>query len=73
MILRIADWELQLFLKSLLKMSRLCYIAEWLDNTSGVVWKYQLFYYPESKEVEVSMACVCGCVVRACMSEGLSL
>eukprot|EP00967_Tisochrysis_lutea_P011350 scaffold12814_cov19-Tisochrysis_lutea.AAC.1 len=33
--------------------SRLCYIAEWLDSASGVVWKYQLFYYPESKEVEV--------------------
>mmetsp|Transcript_14303 Transcript_14303/g.38796 ORF Transcript_14303/g.38796 Transcript_14303/m.38796 type:complete len:381 (+) Transcript_14303:202-1344(+) len=33
--------------------SRLCYIAEWLDSASGVVWKYQLFYYPESKEVEM--------------------
>jgi len=33
--------------------TRLCYIAEWLDPASGVLWKYQLFYYPQSKEVEV--------------------
>lgn len=32
---------------------RLCFIAEWLDPSSQVLWKYQFFYYPDSKEVEV--------------------
>ncbi|PNH12910.1 Nucleoside diphosphate kinase 7 [Tetrabaena socialis] len=32
---------------------RYCFITEWLDPNSGVLWKYQLFWYPESKEVEM--------------------
>ncbi|PNW75835.1 hypothetical protein CHLRE_12g558700v5 [Chlamydomonas reinhardtii] len=32
---------------------RYCFISEWLDPASGILWKYQLFYYPESKEVEM--------------------
>ncbi|MEW5319871.1 MAG: hypothetical protein WDW38_010990 [Sanguina aurantia] len=33
--------------------ARLCFISEWLDPNSGVIWKYQLFYYPNTKEVEM--------------------
>lgn len=33
--------------------SRICFIAEWLDPSSGVLWKYQFFYYPETKDVEM--------------------
>lgn len=32
---------------------RLAFVAEWLDPNTGVLWKYQLFYYPESKELEM--------------------
>ncbi|KAL6754216.1 nucleoside diphosphate kinase [Haematococcus lacustris] len=32
---------------------RHAFIAEWLDPASSVIWKYQLFYYPETKEVEM--------------------
>lgn len=35
------------------QLPRLCFICDWLDPSSGVLWKYQLFYYPETKEVEV--------------------
>ncbi|GIL72238.1 hypothetical protein Vretimale_290 [Volvox reticuliferus] len=34
-------------------MLRYCFISEWLDPSSGVLWKYQLFWYPETKEVEM--------------------
>ena len=33
--------------------SRLAFITEWLDPMSGVLWKYQLFYYPATSEVEM--------------------
>mmetsp|Transcript_18010 Transcript_18010/g.32887 ORF Transcript_18010/g.32887 Transcript_18010/m.32887 type:complete len:383 (-) Transcript_18010:16-1164(-) len=33
---------------------RYCFITEWLDPNSGVLWKHQLFYYPQSKEVEMN-------------------
>mmetsp|Transcript_23564 Transcript_23564/g.51719 ORF Transcript_23564/g.51719 Transcript_23564/m.51719 type:complete len:378 (+) Transcript_23564:84-1217(+) len=33
--------------------ARLCFLADWTDPSSGVLWKYQFFYYPESKEVEM--------------------
>lgn len=32
---------------------RLAFIAEWLDPVSGVVWKYQLMFYPRTTEVEL--------------------
>jgi nucleoside-diphosphate kinase len=34
-------------------MSRFAFVTEWLDPQSGILWKHQLFYYPESKEVEM--------------------
>jgi hypothetical protein len=42
--------------------ARLCFITEWLDPSSQVLWKYQFFYYPDSKEVEVSRATVNICL-----------
>eukprot|EP00775_Hariotina_reticulata_P006258 gene6258-6496_t len=33
--------------------ARLAFIAEWLDPNSGVLWRYQLFYYPATGEVEM--------------------
>lgn len=46
--------------------SRLAYIAEWLDTASGVLWKYQLFWYPDTKEVEVRGAsAAAGCWLHA--------
>lgn len=32
---------------------RYAFIAEWLDSNSGVLWKYQFFFYPDSNEVEM--------------------
>lgn len=32
---------------------RLAFITEWLDPQSGILWKYQLFYYLDSSEVEM--------------------
>lgn len=39
---------------------RYCFISDWLDPNSGVSWKYQLFYYPDTKEVEMVRG-VCTC------------
>lgn len=35
---------------------KLCFMADWLDPSSGVMWRYQFLYYPESKEVEMVRA-----------------
>lgn len=32
---------------------RLAFTAEWLDTVSGVLWRYQLFFYPSTGEVEM--------------------
>ncbi|GBF99249.1 nucleoside diphosphate kinase [Raphidocelis subcapitata] len=32
---------------------RLAFEAEWLDPSSGVLWRYQLFFYPVTGEVEM--------------------
>lgn len=32
---------------------RFSFVSEWLDPASGVLWKYQFFYYPDTKEVEM--------------------
>lgn len=32
---------------------RYAFIAEWLDPQSGLLWKYQLFFYPDTSEVEM--------------------
>ena len=32
---------------------RFAFLADWLDPKSGVLWKYQLFLYPESSEIEL--------------------
>lgn len=32
---------------------RFAFIAEWLDPNTGVLWKYQLFYYPQTSEIEM--------------------
>ena len=32
---------------------RFAFIVEWLDANSGITWKYQLLYFPETKEVEM--------------------
>lgn len=32
---------------------RYAFVAEWLDPNSGYLWKYQLFFYPETNEVEM--------------------
>eukprot|EP00199_Chlamydomonas_sp_CCMP681_P001950 CAMPEP_0119109454 /NCGR_PEP_ID=MMETSP1180-20130426/17919_1 /TAXON_ID=3052 ORGANISM="Chlamydomonas cf sp, Strain CCMP681" /NCGR_SAMPLE_ID=MMETSP1180 /ASSEMBLY_ACC=CAM_ASM_000741 /LENGTH=379 /DNA_ID=CAMNT_0007095211 /DNA_START=57 /DNA_END=1196 /DNA_ORIENTATION=+ len=32
---------------------RLCFVTDWLDPNAGVLWKYQLFYYPATREVEM--------------------
>ena len=41
------------FVTMALPSPRLCFITEFLDPNSGVLWKYQLFYYPDTKEVEM--------------------
>ncbi|KAI8472949.1 MAG: nucleoside diphosphate kinase [Monoraphidium minutum] len=33
--------------------SRLAFLADWLDPSSGVLWRYQLFYYVDTGEVEM--------------------
>eukprot|EP01025_Chloroclados_australasicus_P062386 TRINITY_DN8194_c0_g2_i1.p1 TRINITY_DN8194_c0_g2~~TRINITY_DN8194_c0_g2_i1.p1 ORF type:complete len:352 (-),score=39.17 TRINITY_DN8194_c0_g2_i1:244-1299(-) len=33
--------------------TRFCFIAEWLDPNSGILWKYQLMYFVETQEVEI--------------------
>eukprot|EP00798_Chlamydomonas_sp_ICE-L_P024150 gene24154-9736_t len=33
--------------------ARICFLTHFLDPTSGVQWVYQLFYYPDTKEVEL--------------------
>jgi len=37
----------------LIMAARLAFIAEWLDPNSGVLWRYQLFYYPATGEIEM--------------------
>eukprot|EP00878_Enallax_costatus_P033073 GHUV01036457.1.p1 GENE.GHUV01036457.1~~GHUV01036457.1.p1 ORF type:complete len:120 (+),score=32.60 GHUV01036457.1:575-934(+) len=32
---------------------RYAFIAEWLDPNSGVLWRYQLFWYPDTSEIEM--------------------
>lgn len=32
---------------------RYAFVAEWLDPNAGVTWRYQLFYYFKTKEVEM--------------------
>jgi hypothetical protein len=32
---------------------RYAFIAEWLDPNSGVLWRYQLFYYKDTNELEM--------------------
>lgn len=32
---------------------RYAFIAEWLDPNTGVLWRYQLFWYPDNFEVEM--------------------
>ncbi|KAG1680831.1 hypothetical protein FOA52_008164 [Chlamydomonas sp. UWO 241] len=32
---------------------RLCFISEWLDPNSGVLWRYQLFFFKNTNEVEM--------------------
>jgi hypothetical protein len=35
---------------------RYAFIAEWLDPNSGVLWRYQLFYYKDTNELEMVRA-----------------
>lgn len=37
---------------------RFAFLVEWLDGNSGITWKYQLLYFPETKEVEMVRAAV---------------
>jgi hypothetical protein len=37
---------------------RYAFIAEWLDPNSGVLWRYQLFYYKDTNELEMVRASV---------------
>ena len=32
---------------------RFAFLVEWLDGNSGITWKYQLLYFPETREVEM--------------------
>ncbi|WIA11558.1 hypothetical protein OEZ85_011667 [Tetradesmus obliquus] len=32
---------------------RYAFVAEWLDPNSGVLWRYQLFYYKDTNELEM--------------------
>lgn len=34
--------------------ARYAFLTEWLDPNSGYLWKYQLFFYPETNEVEMN-------------------
>jgi hypothetical protein len=42
---------------------RYAFIAEWLDPNSGVLWRYQLFYYKDTNELEMvsdeGLVCCC--------------
>ena len=33
--------------------TKYAFIAEWLDPGTGYLWKYQLFFYAETNEVEM--------------------
>lgn len=33
--------------------SRLAFVADYLDPNSGVLWKYQVFFHPDTQEVEM--------------------
>lgn len=35
---------------------RYAFIAEWLDPNTAVLWRYQLFWYPDTLEIEMVRA-----------------
>lgn len=59
---------------------RYAFVAEWLDPNSGVLWRYQLFYYKDTNELEMVRdsneshddACISLHIVRTGMNECVS-